>query len=143
MALKSLTPALTGPATPPRRSPGPYKRRAPSLSFTAPLPAPLSLSPRLSSPLTERRHLPILHHRRPASSAPPEPRSGPSRVPHISLSLLRPRRRASVHRSGRRPSSGERTTVPSVRATVGPRCTARPAPEYRVWTRCTGLTVGK
>jgi hypothetical protein len=38
MALKPLTTALTAPATPPRRSPVPYKRRAPSLSFTAPLP---------------------------------------------------------------------------------------------------------
>jgi hypothetical protein len=54
-----------------------------------------------------------------------------------------PTRQASVHQSGRRPSSGERTAVPSVRATVGPRCTARPAPVHRAWTRCTGLTVGK
>jgi hypothetical protein len=52
MALKPLTPALTVPATPPRHSPGPYKRRAPSPSFTAPLPTPISLSPCLSSPLT-------------------------------------------------------------------------------------------
>jgi hypothetical protein len=56
MALKSLMPSLTAPATPPRRSPGPYKRRAPSPSFTAPLPAHISLSPRSSLPLTERRH---------------------------------------------------------------------------------------
>jgi hypothetical protein len=52
MALKPLMPVLTAPPTPPRRSPGPYKRRAPSPSFTAPLPAPISLSPRLSSPLS-------------------------------------------------------------------------------------------
>jgi hypothetical protein len=51
MALKPLTPALTPPpwATRPRRSPGPYKRRAPPPEFTAPLPASLqaraSLSP--------------------------------------------------------------------------------------------------
>jgi hypothetical protein len=46
MALKILTSALTAPATPPRCSSGHYKRRAPSPSFTAPLPAPISLSPR-------------------------------------------------------------------------------------------------
>jgi hypothetical protein len=56
LALKSLTSALTAPATPSRRSPGPYKRRAPSPSFTAPLPAHISLSPCSSLPLTERRH---------------------------------------------------------------------------------------
>jgi hypothetical protein len=56
MVLKPLTSALTAPATPPRRSPDPYKRRAPSLSFTAPLPAHISLSPCSSLPLTECRH---------------------------------------------------------------------------------------
>jgi hypothetical protein len=55
MALTPLTLALTAPATPPRCSPGPYKRRASSLEFTAPLPAHTSLSPRLSNSLTERR----------------------------------------------------------------------------------------
>jgi hypothetical protein len=72
MALKPLMPALTATTTPPRRSLDPYKRRAPSPSFTAPLPAHISLSPRLSSPLTEHRHLPVLHHHRPASTAPLE-----------------------------------------------------------------------
>jgi hypothetical protein len=72
MALNPLTPVLTATATPNRRSPDPYKRRATSPSFTAPLPAPISLSPRLSSPLTERHHLPVLHRHRQASSAPPE-----------------------------------------------------------------------
>jgi hypothetical protein len=143
MALKPLMPALTAPATPPQCSPGPYKRRAASLSFTAPLPAPISPSPRPSNPLTERHLLPILHRRCPASSAPPEPRCFLSRVPHVSLSLLCPRRRASVHRSGRRTSSGERAAVPSVRATVGPRCTARPTLVHRACTQCTGFTVGK
>jgi hypothetical protein len=38
MTLKPLMLVLTTPATPPRRSLGPYKRRAPSLSFTGPLP---------------------------------------------------------------------------------------------------------
>jgi hypothetical protein len=57
MVLKSLTSALTPPATPPRRSPNPYKRRAPPLEFTAPLPASLRFSPRSSLPLTERHRL--------------------------------------------------------------------------------------
>jgi hypothetical protein len=73
VALKPLTTALTALATPPRRSPGTYKRRAPSLSFTAPLPAHISLSPRSSHPLTERRHhraLSIVAH-------PPRRRSSP------------------------------------------------------------------
>jgi hypothetical protein len=74
IASKPLTPALTALATPPRRSLDPYKWRAPSPSFTTPLPAPISLSPRLSSPLTEHHPLPVLHRRRPASSAPLEPR---------------------------------------------------------------------
>jgi hypothetical protein len=41
------------------------------------------------------------------------------------------------------PSSGERAALPSVHATVGPWCTARPAPVHLAWTRCTGLTVEK
>jgi hypothetical protein len=56
MALKPLMPALNSPATPPWRSPAPYKRRAPPPSFTAPLPASFPLSPHLSSTLTELRH---------------------------------------------------------------------------------------
>jgi hypothetical protein len=57
MALKPLTLALIPPATPPQRSPNPYKRRAPPSEFTAPLPASLCFSPRSSLPLTERRCL--------------------------------------------------------------------------------------
>jgi hypothetical protein len=68
MLLKPLTSALTALATPPRCSPGPYKRRAPSLGFTTPLPAHISLSPHLSNSLIERRRLPALHRRRPSSS---------------------------------------------------------------------------
>jgi hypothetical protein len=56
MALKPLMPALT-PATPPRCSPDPYKRRAPPSGFTAPLPASLLFSPRSSIALIERHHL--------------------------------------------------------------------------------------
>jgi hypothetical protein len=57
MALKPLTPALTPSATTPRRSPDPYKRRAPPPELTAPLPASLRFSPRSSLPLTEHRRL--------------------------------------------------------------------------------------
>jgi hypothetical protein len=73
MALKPLTSALTAPATPPRRSPGPYKRRAPSPSFTAPLPAHISPSPRSSLPLTECRH----HRALTIIACPPRRRSSP------------------------------------------------------------------
>jgi hypothetical protein len=73
MVLKPLTSALTALATPPRRSPGPYKRRAPSPSFTAPLTAHISLSPRSSLPLTERRH----HRALTIVARPPRRRSSP------------------------------------------------------------------
>jgi hypothetical protein len=115
--VKAINTSVNRPGTPPRHSLGPYKRRAPSPSFTAPLPAPISLSPRMSSPLTERHCLLILHHHRPASSAP--------------LSVLRPRRRALAPRSGQRPSSGERDAVPSVRADVGTRWTEHTRPIHR------------
>jgi hypothetical protein len=51
-------PLLAGrysPAFAPRAAPAPYKRRAPPLGFTAPLPASLLFSPRLSIALTEHR----------------------------------------------------------------------------------------
>jgi hypothetical protein len=57
MALKSLTPVLTPPATPPRCSLDPYKRRAPPPDITAPLPAFLRFSPRSCLTPTERRCL--------------------------------------------------------------------------------------
>jgi hypothetical protein len=71
MVLKPLTPALTAPATPPRRSTDPYKRRAPPPELTAPLPASLHFSPHSSLPVIERHRLPLLHRRHPNSSAPP------------------------------------------------------------------------
>jgi hypothetical protein len=74
MSLKTLTPALTAPATSPRRSPDPYKGRAISPSFTAPLPALISLSPSSSLSLTERRH----HRAFPVVAHPPRRRSSPS-----------------------------------------------------------------
>jgi hypothetical protein len=52
MSLKTLTPALTALATSPRRSPDSYNGRAISPSFTAPLPALISLSPSSSLSLT-------------------------------------------------------------------------------------------
>jgi hypothetical protein len=73
MSLKTLTLALTAPATSPRRSPDSYKGRAISLSFTAPLPALISLSPSSSLSLTERRH----HRAFPAVARPPRCRSSP------------------------------------------------------------------
>jgi hypothetical protein len=73
MALKPLTSELAALATSPRRSPGPYKRRAPSPSFTGPLPAHISLSPCSSLPLTERRH----HRALTIVARPPRRRSSP------------------------------------------------------------------
>jgi hypothetical protein len=67
MSLKTLTPALTTPATSPRRSPDPYKSRATSPSFTAPFPALISLSPSSNLPLTEHRH----HRAFPVVARPP------------------------------------------------------------------------
>jgi hypothetical protein len=73
MSLRTLIPALTAPATSPRRSPDPYKRRATPPSFTAPLPALNLLSPSCSPSLTERRRHRALPRRRPSSSTPLEP----------------------------------------------------------------------
>jgi hypothetical protein len=73
MSLKTLTPALTAPATSPRRFPDPYKGRAISLSFTAPLPALISLSPSSSLSLIERQH----HRAFPVIARPPRRRSSP------------------------------------------------------------------
>jgi hypothetical protein len=52
MSLKTLTLVLTAPATSPRRSPDPYKGRAISPIFTAPLPALISPSPSSSLSLS-------------------------------------------------------------------------------------------
>jgi hypothetical protein len=92
MALKPLTPALAPSATPPRRSPDPYKRRVPPSKFTAPLAAPLRFSPRSCLPLTEPRHLLFCT----AIAQPPRhrPSSGEARTELpvlLSLSLLGPR----------------------------------------------------
>jgi hypothetical protein len=73
MSLKTLTPTLTALATSPRRFPDPYKRRAPSPSFTAPLPTLISLSPSSNLPLIERRH----HRALPVVARPPRRHSSP------------------------------------------------------------------
>jgi hypothetical protein len=73
MFLRTLISALTAPATSPRRSPDPYKRRATPPSFTAPLPALNFLSLSCSPSLTERRCHRALPRRRPSSSTPLEP----------------------------------------------------------------------
>jgi hypothetical protein len=70
MALKPLTPALTPLATPPRRSPDPYKRRAPPPDRTSP--SPSSLLSTLEPPSHRAPPPPVLHHHRPASMPPPE-----------------------------------------------------------------------
>jgi hypothetical protein len=73
ISLKTLTPVLTASATSPRRSHDSYKGRAIPPSFTAPLPALISLSPSCSLSLTERRH----HRAFPAVARPPRRRSSP------------------------------------------------------------------
>jgi hypothetical protein len=55
--VKAINAGVNPPATPPRRSPDHYKRRAPPPEFTTPLPASLRFSPCSSLPLTERRRL--------------------------------------------------------------------------------------
>jgi hypothetical protein len=83
MALKPLTLVLTTPATPPRRSPGPYKRRAPPQS-----------SPHLFQPLFASLHTPAFLSPSAAASpfctvvAPPphrRPSSGETRAEFPSL----------------------------------------------------------
>jgi hypothetical protein len=55
--VKAINAGVNPPATPPRRSPDAYKRRAPTVEFTARLPASLRFSPRSSLPLTKRHRL--------------------------------------------------------------------------------------
>jgi hypothetical protein len=57
--VKAINAGINPPprATPPQRSPDPYKRRAPPPEFTAPLTASLRFSPRSSLPFTEHRRL--------------------------------------------------------------------------------------
>jgi hypothetical protein len=70
--VKAINVGINPPATPPRRSPDPYKRRAPPLEFTAPLPASLRFSPRSSLPLTEHHRLQF------CTTIAPPPRHHPS-----------------------------------------------------------------
>jgi hypothetical protein len=119
MALKPLTPALTPLATPPRRSPDPYKRRAPPPEFTAPLPASLHISPRSSVPLTERRRLRFCT----AVAWPPRhrPSSGEARAELPVLSSLYCAPAGELWCTG---------AAPSVRDAVGPWWTERARPVH-------------
>jgi hypothetical protein len=143
-----------------RRSPAPLPRASDAPSFYSPPSSPPSnraLTPSMAlKPLTL-----AINSRPPLPGALPAPikgRGAPPAIttPHLALnrSLLSPQlllteRRASTFCTTiawppqRRPSSGQRAAVPSVRATMGQQCTARPAPVHRSWTWCTGLTVGK
>jgi hypothetical protein len=71
--VKGINTLVNPPATPPRRSPNPYKRRAPPLEFTTPLPASLRFSPCSSLLLTERRRLRFCT----AVARPPRRRTSP------------------------------------------------------------------
>jgi hypothetical protein len=126
MALKPLTSALTAPATPPQCSPGPYKRRAPSPSFTAPLPAHISHSPR--------------------SSLPPRRRSSPGEA-LIELPVCSSLCCAPVGELWRTGAAGGRAPVSmppcplSAPASVhgGP---SMPGRSMETWTRSTDLSIG-
>jgi hypothetical protein len=143
MALKPLTPAINSRPPLPGAPPAPYKRRAPPPEFIAPLPASLRFSRRSSLPLTERRRLPILHHRRPASTAPPELRRDPSRVPLAPPPFCAPAGElwCTGAAGGQAPVSAPLCPL-SAPASVhdGP---STPGRSTETWTRCTGSTVGK
>jgi hypothetical protein len=122
--VKAINAGVNPLATTPRRSPHPYKRRAPPPEFTAPLPASLHFSPRSSLPLTERRHV------RFCTTVARLPRRRPS--PGEALAEL------PVHSSLCCAPTGElwctgvppRPGPPSVRAVVGPRWTERARPVH-------------
>jgi hypothetical protein len=135
MVLMPLTSALTPapPATPPRCSLDPYKRRAPPPKFTTPLPASLHFSPRSSLPLTECRRL------RFCTTVARPPRCRPS--PGEALAELPVRSSLCCAPAGElwcTGAAGGRALVsvpprpgpPSVRATVGPWWTERARPVH-------------
>jgi hypothetical protein len=142
MVLKPLTSALIAPATPPWRSPGPYKRRAPSPSFTTPLPAHISPSPRSSLPLTERRH----HQALTIIARPPRHRSSPGKalieIPVRSSLCCAPA--GELWRTGAAGGRAPVSTPPcplSTPASVhgGP---SAPGRSMKTWTQSTDLSVG-
>jgi hypothetical protein len=138
MLLKTLTPALTAP----RRSPDSYKGRAISPSFTAPLPALISLSLSCSLSLTERRH----HRAFPADARPPRRRSSPGEAldefPVLPSPFCAPagELRHTGAAGGRAPVSTPPYPL-SAPASVhgGP---SAPGRSRETWTRSTDLSVG-
>jgi hypothetical protein len=142
MLLKTLTPALTAPATSPRRSPDPYKGRAISPSFTALLPALISLFLSSSLSLTERRH----HRAFPVVARPPQRRSSPGEALD-ELHVLPSPFCAPASELRRTGAAGGRAPVSmppcplSAPASVhgGPSALGR---STETWTRSTDLSVG-
>jgi hypothetical protein len=142
MAFKPLTSALTAPATPPRRSPIPYKRRAPSPSFTAPLPAHISLSPRSSLPLTERRH----HRALTIIARPPRCRSSAEEA-LIKLPVRSSLSCAPAGELWRTRVAGGRAPVSTLPCPLSPPALVHGGPSApgrstKMWTRSTNLSVG-
>jgi hypothetical protein len=142
MSLKTLTPALTAPTTSPRRSPDPYKGRAISPSFTAPLPALISLSPSSSLSLTEHRH----HRAFAVIARPPRCRSSPSEdldeLPVLPSPFCAPA--GELRRTGAAGGRALVSTPPcplSAPASVhgGP---SAPGRSTEKWTQSTDLSVG-
>jgi hypothetical protein len=134
--VKAINTGVNPPATPPRCSPDPYKRRAPPPEFTAPLPASLHFSPRSSLPLTERRRLRFC-----TTVARPRRRRPSSGEALAELPVLLSLCCAPVGELWCTGAAGGRTSVsvpprptpPSVRAAVGPRWTERARPVHDLY----------
>jgi hypothetical protein len=142
MSLKTLTLALTAPATSPRRSPDSYKGRAISPSFTAPLPTLISLSPSSSLSLTERRH----HHAFPAVARPPRRRSSPGEALD-ELSVLPSPFCAPAGELRRTGAAGGRAPVSTLSCPLSTSASVHGGPSapgrsMETWTRSTNLSVG-
>jgi hypothetical protein len=142
MSLKTLTPALTALATSPRRSPDRYKGRAISPSFTAPLPALISLSLSSSLFLTERRH----HRAFSVVTRPPRRRLSPGEaldeLPVLPSPFCAPagELRCTGAAGGRAPVSTPPCPL-SAPASVHGKPSA-PGRSTETWTRSTDLSVG-
>jgi hypothetical protein len=137
MALTPLTPLLLPPATPLRRSPGPYKRamRLPTLTANNPLSPKLFRA--LLRPRDELKPPPFI-----ASGAPPlrHPSVGSEHLPSTALTGSSSASIAGEHR--RAPAPAHRTSARRHRAlcprsTVDRRCPRSTAP----WTRPTEFSI--
>jgi hypothetical protein len=131
--VKAINTGVNPPATPPRRSPDPYKRRSPPPEFTTPFPASLRFSPCSSLPLTERHRLQFCT----AIARPPRRRPSPGEalveLPTRSSPCRAPTGELWCTRAvgGRAPvSTPLRPGPPSVRAAVGPRWTEHARPVH-------------